>query len=89
MRIGFNVPQFGPAVTPALIVQAAQKAEALGYDSLWVAERLPTSHETQEQGSAGPNAPVVWASNLIIHGLLADAGSPQRRCARIPVIPAP
>jgi alkanesulfonate monooxygenase SsuD/methylene tetrahydromethanopterin reductase-like flavin-dependent oxidoreductase (luciferase family) len=40
MRIGFNLPQIGPAASPKAIVQAAQQAEALGYDSLWVTERL-------------------------------------------------
>ncbi len=40
MRIGFNLPQIGPAASPTAIVQAAQKAEALGYDSVWVTERV-------------------------------------------------
>jgi probable F420-dependent oxidoreductase len=40
MRIGFALPQVGPLATPDLLVQAARRAEALGYDSLWVLERL-------------------------------------------------
>jgi alkanesulfonate monooxygenase SsuD/methylene tetrahydromethanopterin reductase-like flavin-dependent oxidoreductase (luciferase family) len=40
MRIGFNPPQIGPAASPRAIVQAAQQAEAMSYDSLWVTERL-------------------------------------------------
>jgi probable F420-dependent oxidoreductase len=48
MRIGFNLPQIGPAASPTAIVQAAQKAEALGYDSVWVTERVlyPVSPQT-------------------------------------------
>jgi probable F420-dependent oxidoreductase len=40
MRIGFVLPQVGPAGTPSTIVNVAQRAEALGYDSVWVTERL-------------------------------------------------
>ena len=40
MRIGFNLPQIGPATNAKAVVRAAQRAEALGYDSLWVTERL-------------------------------------------------
>lgn len=40
MRIGFVLPNIGPAGTPEGVVQAAQQAEALGYESLWVTERL-------------------------------------------------
>ena len=40
MRVGFNLPQIGPAASPGSIVNAAKRAEELGYDSLWVTERL-------------------------------------------------
>ena len=40
MRIGFVLPQVGPAANPRAIVHVAQRAEALGYDSVWVTERL-------------------------------------------------
>ena len=40
MRLGFNLPQFGPNVGPDGIVAVARRAEDLGYDSLWVIERL-------------------------------------------------
>ena len=38
--MGFNIPQIGPAATPEAMVKVAQRAEELGYDSLWVTERL-------------------------------------------------
>lgn len=41
MRIGFCVPQFGPAPTaPNAVTRFARGAEALGADSLWVGDRL-------------------------------------------------
>ncbi len=40
MRTGFVLPQVGPAASPQAIVHVAQRAEALGYDSVWVTERL-------------------------------------------------
>jgi alkanesulfonate monooxygenase SsuD/methylene tetrahydromethanopterin reductase-like flavin-dependent oxidoreductase (luciferase family) len=40
MRLGFAVPQFGPDARPEALLEVARKAEDLGYDSLWVAERL-------------------------------------------------
>jgi len=40
MEIGFSLPQIGPQATPENLIRAAQRAEELGYDSLWVLERL-------------------------------------------------
>ncbi|WP_440074122.1 LLM class F420-dependent oxidoreductase [Streptosporangium sp. OZ121] len=40
MRIGFALPQIGRLARPSLIITTAVAAEELGYDSLWVLERL-------------------------------------------------
>jgi len=40
MRLGFALPQIGPVAGPDALVTVAQRAEALGYDSLWVLDRL-------------------------------------------------
>ena len=40
MRLGFTVPLFGPDAGPDALQAVAQQAEDLGYDSLWVFERL-------------------------------------------------
>ncbi len=40
MRLGFNLPNIGPAASPSAVKEVAQRAEALRYDSLWVTERL-------------------------------------------------
>jgi probable F420-dependent oxidoreductase len=40
MRIGVGLPQAGPAAGPDAIVSVAKGAEQLGYDSLWVLDRI-------------------------------------------------
>ena len=40
MKIGVSVPNIGPVATPEAVKTVAQKAEALGYNSLWTVERL-------------------------------------------------
>lgn len=54
MRVGFTLPNLGPAAGPRLIAEAARRAEALGYDTLWVTERLlfPVKPQTPYVGSA-------------------------------------
>ncbi len=40
MRYGFVLPQVGPMAGPEALITVARRAEELGYDSLWVTERL-------------------------------------------------
>jgi probable F420-dependent oxidoreductase len=40
MKLGVAVPNIGPVATPEAVKTVAQKAEALGYNSLWTVERL-------------------------------------------------
>ena len=40
MKIGFALPNIGPVATTEAVVKVAQRAEVLGYDSLWTIERL-------------------------------------------------
>ncbi len=40
MRLGFALPQVGPVAGPDALVTVAQRAEASGFDSLWVLDRL-------------------------------------------------
>lgn len=40
MEIGFSLPQIGQQATKENLIQVALRAEELGYDSLWVLERL-------------------------------------------------
>jgi probable F420-dependent oxidoreductase len=40
VRFGITLPQFGPVVAPGLIADFARGAEELGYQSLWVGDRV-------------------------------------------------
>jgi probable F420-dependent oxidoreductase len=40
MKVGFALPQLGPQASPENLIRVARRAEELGYDSLWVLERL-------------------------------------------------
>ncbi|MGH9499665.1 MAG: LLM class F420-dependent oxidoreductase [Terriglobales bacterium] len=55
MRIGFALPNVGPVATVAAVTQVAQRAEALGYDSLWTIERLLWPLKPQSPYPATPD----------------------------------
>jgi probable F420-dependent oxidoreductase len=40
MKIGFALPNIGPIATADAVLKVAQRAETLGYNSLWTVERL-------------------------------------------------
>ncbi len=40
MKVGIALPQLGPQASPENLIRVAQRAEELGYDSVWVLERL-------------------------------------------------
>src|SRR5574341_22372 len=40
MRIGITLPSMGRSANPINLIKAALEAEKLGYDTLWVADRL-------------------------------------------------
>jgi probable F420-dependent oxidoreductase len=48
MKLGLGLPHLGAEATPQKIVEFAQRAEALGFDSVWVLERLLRAVEPAE-----------------------------------------
>ena len=66
MRLGFNLPQIGPAAGPEAIVRVAQRAEELGYDSVWVTERLlyPIEPKTPYMATPDGSLPEVYKTVL-------------------------
>ena len=62
MKLGFNLPQLGPAATPEAMVRAAKRAEELGYDSLWVTDRVlfPVEPQTPYMGSPDGSLPEAY-----------------------------
>lgn len=55
MRAGFILPQIGPLGTAENLVKVAQRAEEMGYDSLWVTERLLWPVKPQNPYPATPD----------------------------------
>ncbi|HXG66804.1 MAG TPA: LLM class F420-dependent oxidoreductase [Blastocatellia bacterium] len=55
MRIGIALPQLGPQATPENLIRVAERAEQLGYDSVWVLERLLVPTNPQEPYPASPD----------------------------------
>ena len=66
MRLGFALPQSGPAADPTTVIAVARRAEELGYDSLWVAERLlwPVEPRARYPGSPDGALPEPMKSQL-------------------------
>lgn len=55
MLVGFNLPQIGPVSNLSSIVNSAKRAESMGYDSLWVTERLLYPIK--------PSIPYAWSAD--------------------------
>jgi probable F420-dependent oxidoreductase len=55
MRIGFALPNIGPVATPQAVISVAERAEQLGYDSLWTIERLLYPVKPQSPYPATPD----------------------------------
>jgi probable F420-dependent oxidoreductase len=55
MKIGMSLPQLGPQASPENLITVARRAEELGYDSLWVLERLLWPTNPQEPYPASPD----------------------------------
>ncbi len=66
MRLGFTVPQFGPNAGPDAISKVTRRAEDLGYDSLWVFERLlyPVNPRVPYPGTADGSLPLLYRRSL-------------------------
>ncbi len=69
MRTGFVLPHMGPAASPHAIVHVAQQAEALGYDSVWVTERLLYPLRPQTPYAATPDGSLPEAYKIVFDPL--------------------
>jgi probable F420-dependent oxidoreductase len=49
MRFGLALPQYGSFTDPSQAVEVARAAEAMGYDSLWVGDRLLTPEQPTDR----------------------------------------
>ena len=83
MRTGFVLPHIGPAASPDAIVRVAQRAEALGYDSLWVTDRLlyPLNPQTPYGGTPDGTLPEPYKRVIDPVETLLFAAAHTRRIA--------
>ncbi len=81
MRLGFNIPNLGPVASAENVAKVAQRAEALGYDSVWVTERLlwPINPQTPYAGSSDGSLPEAYKIQLDPLGALTYAAAHTRR----------
>lgn len=65
MKIGIALPHFGPAASPEAIIQVAQKAEELGFDSVWALDRLlwPLQATSKYPGNPQGKLPAVMQNS--------------------------
>jgi probable F420-dependent oxidoreductase len=83
MRLGFGIPVIGPAVTSAVSLSAfCHGLEDLGYDSLWVADRLvtPVAPHTPYPGREQPFPPEMtrYLDPMLLWTVAATATSRVR-----------
>jgi probable F420-dependent oxidoreductase len=66
MKIGFSLPNIGPIGTTEAITKVAQRAEALGYSTLWTIERLlyPLKLQRPYPGTPDGHLPEVYKQVL-------------------------
>ena len=66
MKIGFALPNIGPLGSAESISKVAQRAESLGYDSLWTVERLlwPVKPQTPYTVTADGSLPEPYKYSL-------------------------
>lgn len=55
MKVGMSLPQLGPQASAENLIAVARRAEELGYDSVWVLERLLWPLNPQEPYPAAPD----------------------------------
>jgi alkanesulfonate monooxygenase SsuD/methylene tetrahydromethanopterin reductase-like flavin-dependent oxidoreductase (luciferase family) len=82
MRLGIALPQVGSTVSPETLVTVAKRAEDLGFDSLWVLDRIlwPVSPRVPYPVGDG-SLPVKYKSVLDPLETLTFAAAHTRRVA--------
>src|SRR3982751_813222 len=66
MKVGMSLPQLGPQASRENLIAVARRAEELGYDSLWVLERLLWPLNPQEPYPAAPDGKLPEAYQTVL-----------------------
>jgi alkanesulfonate monooxygenase SsuD/methylene tetrahydromethanopterin reductase-like flavin-dependent oxidoreductase (luciferase family) len=84
MRFGFTLPQSSSGAGPEGVVAVARRAEEIGYDSLWVIERLlyPVQPQAPYPATADGSLPPPYTRSLDPLAVLAFVAAHTTR-ARI------
>ena len=88
MRIGALLPHLGTGSGPTALVEAARRAEELGYDTLWAIERLlyPTNPRSPYPVTPDGSLPKLYARALTpieaLTYVAAHTSRPTRRGSR-------
>lgn len=82
MRLGFALPQIGSVAGPDSLVAVAQRAENLGFDSLWVLDRILSPVNPRAPYPAGDGSlPLKYRRTLDPLETLTFAAAHTRRIA--------
>lgn len=83
MKMGFALPNIGPVATAEAVSKVAQRAEALGYDSLWTIERLlwPVKPQSPYPGTPDGSLPEPYKHALDPLDTLTFAAAQTRKIA--------
>ena len=81
MQVGIALPHFGPAASPEAIIQIAQKAEGLGFDSVWALDRLlwPLQATAKYPGNPRGELPAVMQNTYDPLTVLTFAAAHTKR----------
>jgi alkanesulfonate monooxygenase SsuD/methylene tetrahydromethanopterin reductase-like flavin-dependent oxidoreductase (luciferase family) len=60
MQLGLCLPQLGPTAEGTKVADVARRAEEVGYDSLWVGDRLLTPESPQDLYPVGGTPEVPY-----------------------------
>lgn len=66
MKVGISLPQLGPLASPENLIKVACRAEDLGYDSVWVLERLLWPLAPKEPYPAAPDGQLPEAYQSVL-----------------------
>jgi probable F420-dependent oxidoreductase len=66
MKVGISLPQTGPQAAPENLIRAAQRAEELGYDSIWTLERILWPVSPKDPYPASPDGRLPEAFQIVL-----------------------
>jgi alkanesulfonate monooxygenase SsuD/methylene tetrahydromethanopterin reductase-like flavin-dependent oxidoreductase (luciferase family) len=89
MGLGFALPNIGPIGSPDVVTTVATRAEALGYDSLWMIERLlyPVQPQSPYPGTPDGSLPEPYQHCLDPLETLTFAAAQTTRVGLGPWVP--